>query len=127
MRDEIFGPILPIIAFDFTSEIENIIALNPNPLAYYHFSEDRKLIKRLSTNISFGGGAINNTVIHLANPQLPFGGVGNSGIGSYHGKFGFDAFSHYKAIMHSATWLDLKQKYPPFGPSVYKAIRWIMN
>jgi aldehyde dehydrogenase (NAD+) len=126
-EDEIFGPILPIIPFDFTSEIENIIAQQPNPLALYHFSEDRKLIKQLSHNISFGGGAINNTVIHLANPELPFGGIGSSGSGNYHGKFGFDAFSHQKAIMHSATRLDLKQKYPPFGPLVYKAIRWLMK
>lgn len=127
MQEEIFGPILPIIPFDFTSDIFETIERNPNPLAYYHFSENRKLIKQLSNDIAFGGGAINNTIIHLANPKLPFGGVGNSGIGNYHGKFGFDTFSHLKAIMHSATWLDLKQKYPPFGPAIYKAIRWIMK
>ncbi len=127
MQEEIFGPILPIIPFDFTSDILEIIAENPKPLAYYHFSENRKLIKQLCREIPFGGGAINNTVIHLANPNLPFGGVGNSGIGNYHGKFGFNTFSHSKAIMHSATWLDLKQKYPPFGPAIYKAIRWIMR
>ena len=127
MQEEIFGPILPIIPFDFTSDIVETIAENPNPLAYYHFSENRKLIQHLSNEIAFGGGAINNTVIHLANPNLPFGGVGNSGIGNYHGKFGFDTFSHSKAIMNSSTWLDLKQKYPPFGPTIYKAIRWIMK
>jgi len=127
MQEEIFGPILPIIPFDFTSDIIETIARNPKPLAYYHFSENRKLIKHLSRLIAFGGGAINNTVIHFANSNLPFGGIGNSGIGSYHGKFGFDTFSHPKAIMHSATWLDLKQKYPPFGPAIYRAIRWIMK
>tara|TARA_R110002050_G_scaffold81718_2_gene174942 strand:- start:1006 stop:2421 length:1416 start_codon:yes stop_codon:yes gene_type:complete len=127
MQDEIFGPILPVIPFDFPVDIENIIARHPNPLALYHFSEDAKLIKHISRNIAFGGGVINNTVLHLANPELPFGGVGNSGSGNYHGKFGFDAFSHQKAMMHSATWLDLKQKYPPFGPLVYKAIRWLMK
>lgn len=127
MQEEIFGPILPIITYNFESEIEEIIAKNPNPLAYYHFSENPKLIKRLRDKIAFGGGAINNTVVHLANPKLPFGGIGNSGIGNYHGKYGFDTFSHKKAMIESATWLDLKQKYPPFGSAVYKTIRWLMR
>jgi aldehyde dehydrogenase (NAD+) len=127
LQDEIFGPILPVIPYDFPEDIEKIIAKNPNPLAFYHFSEDKKLIDHLSTKIAFGGGAINNTVLHLANPNLPFGGTGNSGMGNYHGKYGFNTFSHHKAIMKSASWLDLRRKYPPFGPAVYKALRRVMN
>jgi aldehyde dehydrogenase (NAD+) len=127
LHEEIFGPILPVIPFDFHADIEQIIAKNPNPLAFYHFSENKKLIEHLSTKIAFGGGAINNTVLHLANPNLPFGGTGNSGMGNYHGKFGFNTFSHQKAIMKSASWFDLRRKYPPFGPAVYSAIRRVMN
>ncbi len=122
MQEEIFGPILPIIAYDFNEEAREIIEARPKPLAFYLFSSDKKN-QAYWEKLPYGGGAINNAIIHLANPNLPFGGIGNSGIGAYHGKFGFDTFSHPKALMKSGTWLDLKMKYPPYSPSAYKIIK----
>lgn len=127
MREEIFGPVLPILLYDFKEDAVEIIERNPNPLSFYLFSESKTEQDFWTQRISFGGGAINNTVIHLANTSLPFGGIGNSGIGSYHGKFGFDTFSHFKSIMKSRTWLDLKDKYPPYSDFAYNIIRRIMS
>ncbi len=126
MQEEIFGPILPVIPFDFAEEAREIIDRNPNPLAFYLFSEDREAINYWK-QLPFGGGAINNATIHLANPDLPFGGIGNSGMGNYHGKFGFDTFSHHKALMKSSTWFDLKQKYPPYSLKGFKLLKRIMS
>lgn len=126
MQEEIFGPILPIISFDFPEEAKEIIEHNPNPLAFYLFSSSKKN-QAFWEKLPFGGGAINNAVIHLANPNLPFGGIGSSGMGSYHGKFGFDTFSHSKAIMKSGTWLDLKMKYPPYTTKAFQIIKRLMS
>ncbi len=115
MQDEIFGPILPVIEFANADEIEGIIALNPNPLAFYLFSKDKTLIKRLLQNVQFGGGCINDTLFHLVNHNLPFGGRGKSGIGNYHGRYSFDTFSHQKSVLYKSFRFDLTQRYPPYG------------
>ncbi len=114
MRSEIFGPILPVIEFTDITEAINIINSQPKPLALYLFSQNKNLQKRVTNETSFGGGCINHTIIHYAVPSLPFGGIGNSGIGSYHGKAGFDTFSHYKSVLKKPFLLDVKLLYPPY-------------
>lgn len=114
MQDEIFGPIVPVIAFNTTEEAKAIIDKNPNPLAFYVFTSDSKKEKYWLEQVPFGGGCVNNAAWHLTNHNLPFGGRGNSGIGHYHGKHSFDTFSHHKAIMKTPTWFDPAIKYPPF-------------
>lgn len=126
MQEEIFGPLLPILVFDSKEEAREIIEANPNPLAFYLFSEN-PANQEYWKKLPFGGGALNNAIVHLANPDLPFGGIGNSGNGHYHGKFGFDTFSHAKAIMKTSTWLDLREKYPPYSSLAYKAVKWLMS
>jgi aldehyde dehydrogenase (NAD+) len=115
MTEEIFGPILPVLGFRSTEEAISIINRNPKPLSFYVFSASGKKQKAWTDQISFGGGCINNAAWHFANHHLPFGGTGNSGIGNYHGKYSFDAFTHKKAMMKTPTWLDPKIKYPPFN------------
>jgi len=114
MGEEIFGPVLPIITFSSFEEAKAIIERNPNPLAFYIFTESKEKEKQWIEKISFGGGCVNNASWHLTNFNLPFGGRGNSGIGAYHGKYSFNVFSHQKAIMKTPTWFDPKIKYPPF-------------
>ena len=114
MKEEIFGPILPILSFDTFDEAKSIIEKNSNPLAFYIFSENVEQQNRWIEEMPFGGGCVNNASWHLTNFNLPFGGRGTSGIGSYHGKYSFDVFSHQKAIMKTPTWFDPKIKYPPF-------------
>lgn len=114
MQEEIFGPILPIIEFTEYKEAINIINSQPKPLALYLFSQNKNLQKQILQQTSFGGGCINHTLIHYTTPSLPFGGVGNSGIGSYHGKAGFDTFSHYKSVVTKPFLLDVKLLYPPY-------------
>jgi len=113
MQDEIFGPILPILEYqDMTTVIDQLV--DQKPLALYLFSEDKKMQERVLSEVSFGGGCINDTILHLASPYLPFGGVGNSGIGAYHGKASFDTFSHYKSIVKQTTRFDIPVRYPNF-------------
>jgi len=114
MQEEIFGPILPVIEFTDIAEVINIINSQPKPLALYLFSQNKNLQKQILQETSFGGGCINHTLIHYTAPSLPFGGVGNSGIGSYHGKAGFDTFSHYKSVVTKPFLLDVKLLYPPY-------------
>jgi len=114
MEQEIFGPVLPLISFNTFEEAKAIIERSPNPLAFYIFTESSEKEKQWIEKISFGGGCVNNASWQLTNFNLPFGGVGNSGIGAYHGKYSFDVFSHQKAIMKTPTWFDPKMKYPPF-------------
>ena len=115
MKEEIFGPILPIITFNTLEEAKNIVRTMPHPLSLYIYSKSKKNIQEIETDLSFGGGVINGGLIHLANPKLPFGGVGHSGFGNYHGKFGFDTFSHHKAMMFNSFWPDIPFRYAPFG------------
>ncbi len=114
MKDEIFGPILPVLSFDKIEDIDNIITKNPNPLALYVFSKNKKFNEIIINRYPFGGGAINDTIVHLANSRLPFGGIGNSGIGSYHGKASFELFSHKKSVVNRSTWFDNNLRYAPY-------------
>lgn len=114
MREEIFGPILPILTYENEADIEHVISRYEKPLAFYVFSEDNSFAKKLITTYSFGGGCINDTVVHFSNKRLPFGGVGHSGIGAYHGQLSFDIFSHHKAVVKKANWLDLPMRYAPY-------------
>lgn len=114
MQEEIFGPILPLIGFEHEAEALQIIERNPEPLALYLFTGSKKKEEYYFGNISFGGGCLNNTSWHATNPNLPFGGRGGSGIGAYHGKNGFDTFTHRKAILKTPVWFDPDMKYPPF-------------
>lgn len=123
MKDEIFGPILPVITF---SDLDKTIALvkeRPKPLACYIYSKNRKTINKLLSEISFGGGTINDSLMHLTNSKLPFGGVGHSGIGHYHGKYGFDTFSHFKSILDKPFWLEPSVKYAPYSDSKLKLLK----
>lgn len=114
MQEEIFGPLLPVFAYERTEEAMAIVRRHPDPLAFYLFTGDRQLQKTWIEGLSFGGGCINNTEWHFANPHLPFGGVGKSGIGAYHGKYSFERFTHAKAVMKTPTMIDPAIKYPPF-------------
>lgn len=114
MRDEIFGPILPVISYNNMAEALAIIHQNKNPLAFYLFTQSSATEKAWLDAVPFGGGCINNASVHLLNHQLPFGGRGFSGTGSYHGRFSFNTFSHKKAIVRTPTWIDPSIKYPPY-------------
>ena len=118
MQDEIFGPILPILVYQTESDIDVVLKRFPNPLAIYIFSENNAFSKKIIQTYSFGGGTINDTLVHFVNNKLPFGGVGNSGLGAYHGKFSFDTFSHKKSITKRATWLDVPLRYAPYKDKI---------
>ena len=127
IQEEIFGPILPIIGYNNLDYIINYININPKPLALYLFTNNKKIEKRILKEVSYGGGCINDTIIHLANKRLGFGGVGNSGIGEYHGKFSFDTFSHYKSIIKKSNHIDLPVRYHPYSKMKEKLIRMFMK
>ena len=114
VKEEIFGPLLPVISYDNTEEAMEIVQRNSGPLAFYLFTDSKRIETEWIEKISFGGGCINNTDWHFTNYYLPFGGVGNSGIGAYHGKYTFDTFTRAKPIMKTPTWFDPSIKYPPF-------------
>lgn len=126
MQQEIFGPVLPVISFQHRDEARAVINRNPNPLAFYLFTADAELKKQWIESTSFGGGCINNTAMHFANHHLPFGGVGNSGLGAYHGRSSFDTFSRKKPVLDSPTWLDPSIKYPPFKKKM-KLLKWTIG
>ena len=119
MQEEIFGPIMPILTYDSLEEVYALLANKPKPLALYFFSEDKKKVKEVTSRTSYGGGCINDVIIHLATSEMGFGGVGESGMGSYHGKTGFDAFSHTKSIVDKKTWMDLPMRYQPYNRGLY--------
>lgn len=128
MQEEIFGPILPIISYQNHSDIEKIINSYEKPLSLYIFSENTSFTNQILTKYSFGGGCINDTLVHLANSRLPFGGVGHSGIGAYHGKLSFDIFSHKKPIVKKPTWIDIPLRYAPYRNKlkyIKKIINWL--
>lgn len=114
MEEEIFGPLLPILEYDNIGEAIEFVNARPKPLALYFFSRDRENQDRVLRETSFGGGCLNDTLVHLSNPRLPFGGVGESGLGAYHGKYGFDAFSHKKSVVKKAFFPDPNLRYPPY-------------
>lgn len=127
MNDEIFGPVLPVIPYKNPAEAIDIVRKRSKPLALYIFTKDKAMEKTFLEKLQFGGGAVNNTVVHLSNPKLPFGGIGHSGYGNYHGKFGFETFSHKKSILKTATWFDLRAKYPPYSTLAYRIVQKVMG
>lgn len=114
MKEEIFGPLLPILGYDDEETLKKTISRFEKPLALYVFSDDKAFSKKIIETFSFGGGCINDTIIHFSNARLPFGGVGHSGSGAYHGKRSFDTFSHQKSIVKKANWLDVSLRYAPY-------------
>lgn len=126
MREEIFGPILPVLTFNTLDEAKAIIQNNPDPLSFYIYTSDAQKEQEWLQAVSFGGGCVNNSSWHFTNHHLPFGGRGNSGLGQYHGKFSFEVFSHAKAVMKTPTWFDPAIKYPPFKGRL-KLFKWIIK
>ncbi len=127
MQEEIFGPVMPVMTFDDIGSVIEDINSQPHPLALYIFAKDKKIIRRVTRSCSFGGGCVNDTIIHLATSNMGFGGVGASGIGSYHGKAGFDTFSHHKSIVDKKTWMDLPMRYRPYKKFNGKLIRMFLK
>ncbi len=123
MQEEIFGPVLPIITYRDESEVMKFVSENDAPLAFYLFSSNKKRIKKFTTELGFGGGCVNDVVIHLATSNMPFGGFGASGLGAYHGKMGFETFTHYKSIVDKATFMDLPMRYQPFKKFYDKIVK----
>lgn len=123
MQEEIFGPLLPVLTYDDEDSMLARINSHDHPLALYVFSGNKKFIKKVTSCVSFGGGCVNDTIIHLATSNMGFGGVGGSGMGSYHGKDGFNTFTHHKSIVDKKTWLDLPMRYQPYSKVMDKLIR----
>ena len=119
MQEEIFGPILPVLTYDRFEDLYAALANRAKPLALYLFSQDRARIREAMSRFRFGGGCVNDVVIHLASSELGFGGVGESGMGAYHGRAGFEAFSHTKSIVDKKTWMDLPMRYQPYQEGRY--------
>lgn len=127
MQEEIFGPILPVFTYEDLSQVIAKINRYERPLALYFFSKDKKAQKRLIDEVPFGGGCINTTMMHCGNPYLPFGGIGHSGLGNYHGKWSFDTFSHKKSILNKSLLIDFKFLYPPYKNKVQLLKRFIVK
>ena len=127
MQQEIFGPVLPMLCFDTLSEVISFVNSRPKPLAFYLFTADKAAERRLLDSCSFGGGCVNDTIIHLASSALPFGGVGESGMGSYHGKKSFDTFTHERSVVHKSTKIDLPMRYFPYSKKKLRIIKMFMK
>ncbi|HBN06704.1 MAG TPA: aldehyde dehydrogenase, partial [Bacteroidales bacterium] len=126
LSEEIFGPILPIISFENIDTLIQELKVKPKPLALYVFSQSKKIQDKIIENISSGGVCVNDTIMHIVPQSLPFGGVGNSGMGSYHGRKSFKTFSHERSILNRKTWLDLALRYPPFTESKKKIVKKVL-
>jgi len=124
--DEIFGPILPVLSYTTESDIDSILTKLMNPFAFYLFSTNRRFINTMIQRYSFGGGVINDAIIHFTNDKLPFGGIGNSGMGAYHGKHSFEVFTHAKPVVKRSFWFDLPQRYAPY-PKSLKALKFLLK
>ena len=127
MEDEIFGPILPVLSFEDLDEAIKRVKDRPKPLSCYIYGKDKKMIDKILHEVSFGGGCINDSIMHLSNSRLPFGGVGHSGMGSYHGKAGFDSFSHHKSILEKPFWFEAPIKYAPYTSWKKKLVKWLLG
>ncbi len=123
MQEEIFGPLLPVLTFDTLDEAVRNIQSMPHPLALYIFSNNRQAVRKVTSQCGFGGGCVNDTIIHLATSEMGFGGFGESGMGAYHGKDGFRTFSHEKSIVDKKTWIDLPMRYQPYRRIYAQMIR----
>ncbi|MBE6939361.1 MAG: aldehyde dehydrogenase [Ruminococcaceae bacterium] len=128
MQEEIFGPVLPVLTYRTLEDVYEMLASRAKPLALYVFAEDKAVIREVTRRCRYGGGCVNDCVVHLATPHMGFGGVGESGMGSYHGKAGFDAFSHTKAMLDKKTWMDLPMRYQPYRRNLYgRLIRFFLR
>lgn len=127
MQEEIFGPVMPILVYDNLDEVIRRINIMSHPLALYFFTSDKAAAKKVTSRCGFGGGCINDTIIHLATTEMGFGGFGESGMGAYHGKTGFDTFSHYKSIVDKKAWIDLPMRYQPYRKLHEKMVRFFLK
>ena len=123
MQEEIFGPVLPVLTYDSLDEAIVTVNSMAHPLALYIFTSDKDVARKVTSRCGFGGGCVNDTIIHLATSEMGFGGFGESGMGSYHGRDGFNTFSHFKSIVDKKTWLDLPMRYQPYRKIYEKLIR----
>ncbi len=123
MGEEIFGPVLPVLSYQSLDEAIAFVRSRPRPLALYVFTGDRETERRVLGTLPYGGGCVNDTIIHLATSRMPFGGVGASGMGNYHGKYGFDTFTHEKSVVKKYTWIDLPMRYQPYSAGKLAMIR----
>ncbi|HJW30672.1 MAG TPA: aldehyde dehydrogenase family protein, partial [Saprospiraceae bacterium] len=126
MQEEIFGPLLPVISYADLDDAFNLVVPKPKPLACYIFTHDARIKAKFLNELSFGGGAINDTVMHISNPHLPYGGVGESGTGSYQFQSGFATFSHYKAVLSKPFWFEPDFKYPPYTKRKFAFVKWLL-
>ena len=127
MGEEIFGPVLPVLTYRSLDQAFDIVRTFEKPLACYVFSDDKQVQHRVLTRLPFGGATVNDVVIHLANNHMGFGGVGNSGMGAYHGKVGFDCFTHYKSTLKKGTWLEMPIRNPPFDDTKMRLLKMLMK
>ena len=126
MTEEVFGPILPVLSYESQEELHEILSELKNPLAFYVFSKHKKFIQQLVLRYPFGGAVVNDAIVHFTNPKLPFGGIGESGMGAYHGKHSFELFTHKKPIVKRSFWFDLPQRYAPY-PKSLSTLKWILK
>lgn len=127
MSEEIFGPLMPVMTYDALDEVISAVRPRPRPLACYIFTKDDKTVHRIETELSYGGGAVNDTAMQVAVSDIPFGGVGASGMGMYHGKYSFDTFTHYKSMLDKATWADLPERYYPYTEKKFKVVKKVLH
>jgi aldehyde dehydrogenase (NAD+) len=127
MQEEIFGPILPILTVQTIDDAIHFVRERPHPLALYLFTKSQKTIDIVLNQCQFGGGCINDTIMQVASDYLPFGGVGDSGMGQYHGKASFDTFTHYRSVIKKANWLDIPLRYFPFSSKKEKWIKKVLK
>ena len=127
MGEEIFGPVLPVLTYDSIDQVIDTVNSHDTPLALYIFSSNKRTIRLITGRCAYGGGCVNDCIIHLATSNMGFGGMGESGMGSYHGKTGFDTFTHYKSIVDKKTWLDLPMRYQPYRKLYAKLIRMFLR
>ena len=127
MRQEIFGPILPVICYDELDECIDFIRSRPRPLALYMFSEDKAAQRKVLDSCSFGGGCINDTILHLAGSGMGFGGVGNSGMGSYHGQKSYETFTHFRSVLRQSTVIDVPLRYLPYSALKDKLVKKLLK
>ena len=127
MQQEIFGPLLPVLTYEHLDEVMETVNAHDKPLALYVFAEDQAVVRRVTAECSFGGGCVNDTIIHLATSNMGFGGVGESGMGAYHGKTGFDTFSHTKSIVDKKNWMDLPMRYQPYTSFKARLVRMFLK
>ncbi|MBO7605736.1 MAG: aldehyde dehydrogenase [Elusimicrobiaceae bacterium] len=127
MQEEIFGPVLPILTFENIEEVIDLLNQKPKPLALYLFSNDKQTVKQITSRVRYGGGCINDTIMHLANTEMPFGGVGESGMGAYHGEQGFKTFTHTKSIVDKKNWIDFPVRYSPYRKIYLKLLKFLLK